>query len=319
MSHAASAADPRLPAEFEPHSATWLCWPHNRDSWPDDLPAAVAEFEALVDLLASSEPVHVLVEAERSARARVEFHVVPSDDAWLRDTGPSFVREGPALVALDWGFNGWGAKYPHAHDAGIAARVAVLAGAERRRPGLVAEGGALEVDGEGTLLTTRSSLLDPARNPGRDEAAVEDTLRRALGVCEVIWVEGELAGDDTDGHVDNLARFVAPGRVVSGVPAAGKSLRGAHDARGREIEVIDLPPPPKLERGGDPLPASYANFYIANQVVAVPQFGVPEDAAALEVLRPLFPDRRVVGLGCRTLLAGLGGLHCLTQQQPGAA
>lgn len=308
-----------MPAEFEPHAASWLCWPHNLDNWPDDLPAAEAEFSALVELLATSEPVRVLVESARPAPPGVEFCAVPSDDAWLRDSGPTFVREGPKLVALDWGFDGWGGKYPHARDARLAARIAELAGAERRRPDLVTEGGALEVDGEGTLLATRSSLLYPARNPGLDEAAVEGALRRALGAQKLLWVEGQLPGDDTDGHVDNLARFVSPGRVVCGVPAAAESLRGKRDAHGRTLEVIELPVPPRIESRGEPLPASYANFYIANELVAVPCFGVSQDAEALEVLRPLFPRRRVHGLACRTLLAGLGGFHCLTQQQPEAA
>ena len=306
-----------MPAEFEPHAATWLCWPHNRDNWPQNLADAEREFRALVELIAESEEVHVLVEdvREKAAIPNVRFHVVPSDDAWLRDTGATFVQGPRGLVALDWGFNGWGGAYPCLLDAQVGARIADLAGAEYRSPDLVTEGGALETDGEGSLLATRSSLLDPQRNPDLDPTRAEALLGQWLGIERVLWVEGAIDGDDTAGHIDNLARFVAPGHVVSGVPEAAKSLRGRRDARGRELEVSELPLP-RVGHGGEPLPASYANFYVANSIVAVPRFGVAEDDRAIDVLRPLFPGRRVVGVECRTLLAGLGGPHCLTQQQP---
>jgi len=324
-SRAATAAEPRLPAlrlpaEWEPHAATWLCWPHSRENWPDDLAEAEAEFEALAAELASSEPVHVLVDARPAsaelARAGVSFHAVPSDDAWLRDTGPTFVWRGSEPVALDWTFNAWGGLYPPwDRDAAVAGRVAQLAGIPAERPGLVLEGGAFDGDGEGTLLCTASVALDPARNPGRGLGEMERELERWLGAARVLWVEGELAGDTTAGHVDNMARFISPGRVACALPGCRDALRGAKDARGRVLELVDLPPPPRVERAGQPLPASYANFYVANAIVAVPRYGASDDEAAVEVLRDLFPGRRVVGLDCRALVGGLGSIHCLTQPQ----
>ncbi len=329
ISPAATAAEPgsrppalRLPAEWEPHAATWLCWPHKRENWPDNLAEAEAEFEALIAEIASSEPVHVLVDAPRasgplpSLREGVSFHAVPSDDAWLRDTGPTFVRRGDELVALDWTFNGWGGLYPWDRDAAVAGRVAELAGVPVESPGLVLEGGAFDGDGEGTLLCTASVALDPARNPGRGIQQIEREFERWLGAARVLWVEGELAGDTTGGHVDNMVRFTSPGRVACALPDCRDALRGAKDARGRVLELVDLPPPPRVEREGVDLPASYANFYVANELVAVPRYGATDDEAAVEVLRDLFPGRRVVGLDCRALLGGLGSIHCLTQPQP---
>ncbi|MBW2282506.1 MAG: agmatine deiminase family protein, partial [Deltaproteobacteria bacterium] len=294
----ATAADPqvraprpaalRLPAEWEPHAATWLCWPHNRENWPDDLAEAEAEFEALVAALASSEPVHVLANAPPAStalsRANVSLHIVASDDAWLRDTGPTFVWRGGDLVALDWTFNAWGGLYPPwDRDAEVAARVAALAGVPVERPDLVLEGGAFDGDGEGTLVCTQSVALDAARNPGRRLDEIEREFERWLGAERVLWVEGELAGDTTAGHVDNMVRFTSPGRVACGLPGVGEALRGAKDARGRALQVVDLPPPPRVERAGHPLPASYANFYVANDLVAVPRYGAPDDEAAIEV------------------------------------
>ena len=323
---AATAAEPgfrppafRLPAEWERHAATWLCWPRSRENWPEDLAEAQAEFEALVAELASSEPVHVLADAPRaSSPAGVSFHAVPSDDAWLRDTGPTFVwRGGDELVALDWTFNAWGGLYPPwDRDAAVAGHLAGLAGVPVESPGLVLEGGAFDGDGEGTLLCTASVALDPARNPGRGIDEIEREFERWLGAARVLWLEGELAGDTTAGHVDNMARFTSPGRVACALPGCRDALRGAKDAQGRVLEVIDLPPPPRVEREGLPLPASYANFYVANELVAVPRYGATDDEAAVEVLRDLFPGRRVVGLDCRALLGGLGSIHCLAQPQP---
>ena len=326
----------RMPAEWETHAATWLAWPHNPDTWPGCLEQAEREFAALVDALAESEPVHLLVPSEAHGRraasllhAAVTLHRVPLDDSWMRDIGPTFVRQEDRLLAIDWTFDSWGGKYPPwQRDDAVAARVAALAGAPLLRPGLVLEGGALEVDGEGTLLATESSVLDPKRNPGVGRETLEARLRELLGVERVIWLEAGLAGDDTGGHVDNIARFVAPARVVcSSEPDAGDAnhagllsclerLRAARDARGRRLEVSELPLPPASCADGERLPASYSNFYIANRVVVVPQFGAPADRHALEVLAPLFPERRVVGVSARALVRGLGTLHCLTQQQP---
>ena len=327
----------RMPAEFEPHAATWLSWPHNPETWPGCLGRAQEEFAELVAALASHETVHVLAQDEdargRVARrlpAGVELHALASDDSWMRDIGPTFVHaDDGALVALDWTFNAWGGKYPPwQRDDRVAAAVAELAGARRVRPELVLEGGALEVDGEGTLLATRSSLLGPTRNPGLDPAALEARLRELLGVERVLWLDAELDGDDTDGHIDNIARFVRPGVVVAAretdptdpnhapLLAVGPARRGAADPGGRPHELIDQPLPPPLRADDQRLPASYANFYVANATVVLPAFGTDTDREAQKTLAGLFPDREVVAVPSRTLVRGLGALHCLTQQQP---
>ena len=264
------------------------------------------------------------------ASRALRLHVIPTDDVWMRDIAPTFVRDGEAgLLALDWTFNAWGGKYaPWDRDDAVAARVASLCGVARERPGLVLEGGALEVDGQGTLLVTEPTLLDAKRNPGLDRGGAEKRLGELLGVRQVIWLGPGIEGDDTDGHVDDLARFVAPGRVVCAREAdpgdpnhepledCARRLRAARDAQGRRLEVIDLPMPPPVRAGADRLPASYANFYVANRSVLVPVFGAPSDGAVLETLGGLFPGRRVVGIPSRALVRGLGAVHCLTQQQP---
>ncbi len=326
----------RMPAEYEAHATTWLVWPHNPDTWPGCLAEAKREFTVLVETLAESEPVHVLVQDE-DQRARVAaalnssatLHVVPSDDSWMRDIGPTFVHDAGGLTALDWTFNNWGGKYPPwDRDDRVASRVAELAGTRHLRVGMVAEGGSLEVDGQGTLLATRSSLLGATRNPGCSEDQIAARLGELLGCPRIIWLDAGLAGDDTDGHIDNLARFVAPGRVVCAaeddpsdpnhepLAACRERLEQAVDARGRRLEVETLPMPEPLAAEGVRLPASYANFYIANRVVAVPQFGGAADRRALEVIQKLLPDRPARGVPARSLLRGLGTLHCLTQQQP---
>jgi len=330
-----------MPAEWEPHAATWLAWPHAITTWPGCLEEAEHEFEQLVRTLARFERVELIVQSEshRSsvatrlgaiARDRaVRLHVIPTDDVWLRDIGPTFVRGSSGLVALDWTFDAWGGKYPPwDRDDAVAAQVAKLVGVDVERPGIVLEGGAIEVDGEGTLLATEPTLLDPKRNPGIDVRAIDALVQELLGVRKTIWLGDGIEGDDTDGHIDDIARFVAPGRVVCARESDPRDpnhapledciarLRSSHDSAGRALEVIDLPMPPPVLAGGDRLPASYANFYIANSAVLVPVFGGVTDEQALRVLRPLFPGREVVSVPSRSLVRGLGAVHCLTQQQP---
>ena len=329
----------RLPAEWEAHAATWVAWPHNAETWPGCLEGAERELSDLVRAIATSEPVRVLVQDEDHAdevrrhlgpEVAVELHVVPTDDAWLRDTGPTFVVDRRRrLVAIDWTFNAWGGRYPPwERDDAVASAVGRLAGAEVVRLGLVVEGGALEVDGAGTLLAVRPTLVDPNRNPGLPAEEIEKRLSELLGVTRLIWLPGGIEADDTDGHVDAVARFVGSGRVVCAVErdpthpnhapleACRAVLREARDAGGRPLEVIDLPMPPPIEAEGERLPASYVNFYISNGAVLVPRFGVPTDELALGRLAELFPRRQVVGIPSRTLVRGLGSLHCLTHQQP---
>lgn len=282
----------------------------------------------LIEAIAQGERVELLVrdsvERERVGKRladlgdqKIRLHEVETDDAFLRDSAPTFVSDESGLVAIDWGFRAWGGKYPPwERDAAVARKVADLAGVRCERGALELEGGALETDGEGTLLATRRSILNPNRNPGLEPEQAEGALVSQLGVRRVIWIDAEpLPGDDTDAHVDTLVRFVAPARVVTQDPRLSEALRSARDASGRSLEVLELPGPPAVIAGEARLPASYANFYVANAGVLVPTFGEPEDTHALALLAELFAPRPVSGIRCRTLLRGLGGPHCLTQPQ----
>jgi agmatine deiminase len=317
----------RMPAEWSRHAATWIAWPWSEADFLGDVRAAEEAYVEIVRALAPREPVQVLVrDAAHASQVRARLgalpatlHTVPAREIWLRDTGPTFVHDDGAVLAIDWNFDAWGGKYPASvADDAVAARVAALAGVRALRPRLVAEGGALEVDGEGTLLAVQSSLLGRTRNAGVTRSEMERRLGELLGVSQVIWLEAELPGDDTDGHVDNVARFTAPGRVacVRSLGDCRARLLAARDSRGRALEVVDLPEPPRLEWRGEPVPASYANFYVANGVVLVPVFGVATDAGALATLAKLFPGRAIAPVPALALVRDKGGVHCLTQQQP---
>lgn len=330
----------RMPAEWEPHAATWLSWPHNLETWPGKFEPVPAVWAELARLLAGFEPVHILAGGEAvlaSARRlvgdvpNVTLHDIPTNDAWIRDHGPTFLVGPPDLppALVDWQYNAWGGKYPpFDEDNRVPARMADLLGRRRFEPGIVMEGGAIDVDGRGTLLTTEQCLLNPNRNPHLDRTGVERYLRDYCGVSKVLWLTEGIAGDDTDGHIDELARFVRPGVVVAAVEEDPSDvnyrplqknlelLRGFRDADDRSLEVVPLPMPRPLYYNDTRLPASYANFYIANHLVVVPQFGDPADAEALDTLAQLFPDRKVRGLKAIDLVWGLGAFHCITQQEP---
>jgi agmatine deiminase len=339
-----AAAGYRWPAEWEPHRATWLSWPHNRETWPDCLDAAVASFVAMVRALAPREAVEIAVGGEgleAAARAAlrgggvdpdrgVRFHRIATNDAWARDHGPIFVVRGDGARALcDFRFDNWGRKYPgwEADDA-VPGQVARALGLPRFACDLVLEGGGIDGDGQGSLLTTESCLLNPNRGAGRSRERIERVLADFLGARRVLWLADGIEGDDTDGHVDDVARFVAPGVVVAAVcddaadpnhaPLAENRRRLARmaDARGAALSVVELPMPPRLVRGGRRSPASYANFYLANGVVLVPTFGARSDGRALAILRELCPGREVVGIPCAELVSGFGAVHCVTQQEP---
>ena len=326
----------RWPAEWEPHRATWLAWPHAPTTWPGHLAEAQVEYAGIVRALQGREPVELLVaddameEAARKqlaaagvdADAGIRFHHVPTNDSGLRDTGPTFVRDGAGQpLALACGFNAWGGKYPPwDRDAAVGARVAELAGARCLRPGFVLEGGSIDGDGAGTILTTESCLLHPNREAARSRALMDERLARWLGARRVIWLLGGIEADDTDGHIDDCARFVAPGVVVAARADSGTDEPILAENRRRLVaagfDVHDLPMPPVHRVGGEPCPASYANFYLANEVALVPTFGAASDARALAVLRDVLPGREVVGVPCATLVLGLGAIHCLSQQEP---
>ena len=345
----------RMPAEWEPHAATWIAWPHERSDWPGTgkLAAVRWVYGEVIRHLAPGERVRVLVEDAAAARhvtamcarigvaaARVECARVATARSWTRDTCPIFVRDGRGRVAATgWRFNGW-AKYPnHRRDARVPAAVArrigcrlftPVADVAGRAERLVLEGGAVDVNGRGTLLVTEECLLSrvQARNPGLDRAGVERALAAWLGVRHVIWLGAGITGDDTHGHVDDLARFVDPRTVVvaSTDDAADENyerlrdaqdrLAAARDQDGRALRVIPLPMPAPLCYEGYRLPASYANFYVGNEAVLVPTFNDPADRRALATLAELFPGRRVVGIHAVDLVLGLGTIHCMTQQEP---
>lgn len=333
----------RMPAEWTPHAATWTSWPFDDDLWEGYLERVREEFTALVATLARFEPVVLNVRddeveqdarrrlGERTALANVRFQRMPLNDAWFRDNGPTFVRDDDGRVALvDWRFNAWGEKYaPYDADDRAPAAVADALGALRFEAPFVMEGGAIDVNEQGVCLTTRSCLLSQRRNPNLGEADLERVLADYLGVRHVIWLEGGLEDDHTDGHIDTVVRFVDDDTIVCAVSedegdadyatlqrnlAGLKTLRSP---RGEPYRVVELPLPRERPRlGGRRLPRSYANFYIANGVVVVPVYGDANDERALSTLRPLFPEREVVGLAANALVTGGGAFHCVTQQQP---
>ncbi len=342
----------RMPAEWEPHAATWLSWPR-RDgiSFPESFDRVLPALRAMVKALVESEQVCISVfngAHEAEARSvlrglpmeRITFYRIPTNEPWCRDHGPIFltrdrdpksangrIRRGELAVA-DWDYNAWGNKYPPFDlDEVVPTRVAEILGVPVFYPRMILEGGSIEVNGAGALLTTESCLLNKNRNPNLSRDQIERCLRDYLGVTNILWLGDGIAGDDTDGHIDDLARFVSERTVVTVVEEhrddenyapLQENLARLSEMKigGHKLDVVTLPMPKKIVREGLRLPASYANFYIANTCVLVPTFAEPADETALSVLRECFPVRRVVGIDCRELIWGLGTFHCLTQQQP---
>ena len=337
----------RMPAEWEPHAATWLSWPRRQGiSFPGSFDRVMPALRALVEALVESEEVRINVcngahEADalgvlkdtgrvQSGRkpvdlSRVTFHSIPTNEPWCRDHGPIFLtrRADPKLAIVDWDYNAWGNKYPPFDlDEVVPTRVAEILRMPVFYPRMVLEGGSIDVNGKGALLTTESCLLNSNRNPNLARQEIEQRLCDFLGVREILWLGAGIAGDDTDGHIDDLARFVCERTVVTVVEKDRADVNfeplqeNLSRLREMKLDIVTLPMPRKLEREGLRLPASYANFYIANTCVLVPIFADPADDAALSILRDLFPNRRIIGIDCRELIWGLGTFHCLTQQQP---
>jgi agmatine deiminase len=332
----------RMPAEWEPHTATWLSWPRREGiSFPDSFDRVSPALRAMVEALIESEQVCINVcngahEAEarsvlqRLPMERINFYRIPTNEPWCRDHGPIFLtRDGdPKLAAVDWDYNAWGNKYPPFDlDEIVPTRIAEILKLPVFYPRMILEGGSIEVNGAGAVLTTESCLLNKNRNPDLSREQIEQRLRDFLDVRDVLWLGDGIVGDDTDGHIDDLARFVSERTVVTAVeedrddenygPLEQNLGRlGNMKIDGRNIEIITLPMPGKIVREGMRLPASYANFYIANNCALVPTFADSNDEAALSILRQCFPTRRVIGIDCRELIWGLGTFHCLTQQQP---
>jgi len=332
-----------MPAEWKPHAATWLSWPRREGiSFPDSFDRVLPALREMVGALTTSEPVNINVvngahEAEARAvldalphQERITYYDIPTNEPWCRDHGPIFLTrdDDPRLAVVDWDYNAWGNKYPPFDlDEVVPTRVAELLRVPVFCPKMILEGGSIEVNGEGSLLTSESCLLNKNRNPTLSRDAIEKRLRDFLGVKEILWLGDGIEGDDTDGHIDDLARFVSENKVVTVVEedsddANYKPLQEnlarlrAMKVGGRKIDIEILPMPKKIIREGMRLPASYANFYIANKVVLVPTFADRADKMALSILEKCFPNHRVVGIDCCELIWGLGTFHCLTQQQP---
>jgi agmatine deiminase len=338
-----------MPAEWEPHQATWLGWPHEATDWPGKFPAIPWAFAEIVRHLSRVERVYLLVQnREAQARARailkksganlaaVDFFCVPTDRGWMRDSGPICVKNSSGEVAFThWLFNGWAKYRNHKKDAVAAAQVNKKLKHRVWQPmhngrRVILEGGSIDVNGRGTLLTTEECLLSTTqeRNSGFTRADYAQVFRTYLGATQVLWLRNGIAGDDTHGHVDDLARFVSPTTIVAVVEQDRSDvnhgalqenlalLNSMKDTDGRPFRIETLPMPAPVYFDGQRLPASYANFYIANKLVIVPTFNDAHDRIALNTLSTLFPSREVVGIACRDLALGLGTLHCMTQQQP---
>jgi agmatine deiminase len=358
-----------MPAEWEPHEATWLSWPHKAESWPGAFEPVPDVFAQIACVLAESELVRINVADEEMADGvrqllrrggvnleAARFHFNPTNDAWVRDHGPIYVVRdevrrtsgsaeqeqrtlsgGPGSppygqrAIIDWEYNAWGNKYPpYDLDNAVPARIAAESGETRFVPGIVMEGGSIDVNGRGTLLTTEACLLNPNRNPQLSKGEIEQYLRDYLGMRHILWLGDGIVGDDTDGHIDDLTRFVSADTVVTVVEDDPQDanyellqenlrrLQTMRDQDGKPLQVVTLPMPGPVFYEDQRLPASYANFYIANRRVLVPVYNHKHDQIALDTLQRLFPDRLVLGIDCTPLVWGLGAIHCVTQQQPAA-
>ncbi len=329
-----------MPAEWEPHVATWLSWPRREGiSFPGSFDRVLPILRAMVEALVESEQVCINVcngahEAEaRDALsrhggidlARVAFHRIPTNEPWCRDHGPIFLTRDadPKLAVIDWDYNAWGNKYPPFDlDEVVPTRVGEILDLPVFYPRMILEGGSIDVNGAGSLLTTESCLLNKNRNPNLSRDEIEKRLRDYLGVREILWLGDRIAGDDTDGHIDDVARFVSERTVVTVVEGNRDDenyeplQENLARLRKMKIDIVTLPMPKRIVREDLRLPASYANFYIANSCVLLPTFADPNDKIALSILQKLFTNRRVIAIDCRELIWGLGTFHCLTQQQP---
>lgn len=342
----------RMPAEWEPHAATWLAWPHNRSDWPGKFEAIPWIFADIVRHLARVEDVNLIVASAREKQTtqkilrlchidtkRVKFHIWPTNRIWTRDSGPIFVKNKTDIALTNWRFNAWAKYSDWKHDNQLPERIAKKLKTDKFTPiierngkpyHVVLEGGSIDVNGQGLMLTTEECLLSKVqqRNPGLSQRDLEQIFAEYLGVEKVIWLGRGIQGDDTHGHVDDISRFVAADTVLTAIEPSRadvnyeplqenlRRLRATTDFEGRKLQIVELPLPRPVFFRGQRLPASYANFYIANGLVLVPTFNDPNDRIALNILANLFPDREIVGIHCGDFIWGLGAIHCMTQQQP---
>lgn len=334
----------RMPAEWETHQATWLSWPHKLETWPDKFEPVPYVFVEMVKNLVPHEHVNInvrdldmqtqvagLLKNGGIDLSHVTLHIIPTNDAWCRDHGPMFIKNALGeREIVDWGYNAWGGKYPpFDDDDDVPTRIAEKYNMKVHHPGIVMEGGSIELNGKGTLLTSKACLLNPNRNPHLNQKQIEEYLSAYLGVTHFLWVGDGIDGDDTDGHIDDMTRFVNPTTIVTAIednpedPNYGPLqenltlLKTFKDQDGNPFKIVTIPMPASVEFDGQRLPASYANFYIANKVVLVPVYRDPvNDKIALDTLQELFSDRKVIGIDCTDLVWGLGAIHCVTQQEP---
>jgi agmatine deiminase len=335
----------RFPAEFEQHAATWLSWPHKEESWPGKIESIYRPYCLFIQALTGEEDVHINVLndemkhfAQEKLKAvsvnmeRVKFYTHPTNDAWCRDHGPAFLINPNAAqpkIIIDWNFNAWGNKYPPFDlDDRVPTLIATAYKIPVLYPEIIMEGGSVEFNGNGTLITSESCLLNPNRNPLLSRTGIEAYLEAFYGVEQVLWVKEGIVGDDTDGHIDDTVRFINEDSVLS-VVEENKSddnfeilqrnladLKTMRLLNGKQLNVIELPMPDKVIYKDQRLPASYANFYIANSLVVVPTFRSDKDEKALNIIQQAFPDRKVLGIDSTDIIWGLGSFHCLSQQEP---
>jgi len=332
-----------LPAEWEPHSAIWLAWPYDAETFPNRVEKAEAVFAEIINAVHGSEQVELLVlDEEMKARAsdfincagadplKINFHIIDYADVWLRDTGPIFVKDGTGkIVITKWIFNAWGNKFPELlKDGDIPEKISEWKNLPIVKPRVVIEGGAIDVNGQGVCLTTEQCLLNENRNPGQTKEDIEKFLEHYLDIRKTLWLKEGLVNDHTDGHIDELARFVAPDKIVCAyeedkqdencriLQENYKMLSEATDINGESFEVVKLPMPHMRYDDGSKAPVSYTNFYIGNSVVLAATFNDKNDTAALKILKGCFPGRRVVGVDCSDIIYGGGAVHCITQQEP---
>jgi agmatine deiminase len=332
----------RFPAEWEEHKATWLTYPKQNESWPNNFEEVKKEFNLFVKVVASGEIVHLNVDDKFSHHRIVEdlertgcnmeniiFHIFPSDDCWCRDHGAIFLlNDKGEKVVVDWEFNAWGGKYPFIQDNQIASKIATYCGLEVFKPGIVMEGGSIELNGKGTLITSTSCLLNNNRNPSLSKQDIEKYLCDYCCVDQILWLENGIAGDDTDGHIDDIARFADKDTLIMAIEPDKKrkdyiplknNLEIAKKfrlANGHQLDIIEIPMPESQFLNDIQLPASYANFYICNFGVIVPIFNCRQDQLALDIISKAFPFKKIVPLNSERIIYGLGSWHCLSQQEP---
>jgi len=333
-----------FPAEWAPHTATWLSWPHKEESWPGKIGLIYNRYAEFIKVVAEGELVRINVKDEQMAAfgkqqlhavgadmSRIEFYNFPTNDAWCRDHGPAFLinPETKQKAIIDWGYNAWGGKYPPFDlDDVVPTKIAEHFNLPVYHPGIVMEGGSVDFNGKGTVLTTTACLLNENRNPQLNQQQIEAYLRHFYGVEQVLWLGDGIVGDDTDGHIDDITRFVNEDTVVTVVEENKndenyhilqenlQTLKNMRLLNGKQLNIIELPMPDPVIYEDQRLPASYANFYIANSAVVVPTYRCENDDRALDILQQCFPDRKVVGIDSTDIIWGLGSFHCLSQQEP---